>query len=247
MLNGSILSIILAAKDVEPKLLKRCVGAMAGLRHSSCISLTVVSSGTLPDVFSLFSDDLRSLKVIHMEPKGIYSAYNRGLDAELGSYVLFMGADDIVLPGLDDVLESMCSATEEPDMIACPVFMQDRGLSSPSRVRGSLVLRNWCQQGLLYRASLFAERRFDPKYVVQADHKFNIEVAAKKGTVIDYRSDTICYFSQGGNMYQRTDLEFRRDMPTIVKDSYGWTFWILALARRSLANLIKGDPAKGER
>jgi glycosyltransferase involved in cell wall biosynthesis len=248
MQDSSILSIILAVKDAEPKMLKRCFGAIAGLRHSSCISLTVVSSGSLPEVFSVFSGDLGNIEVINMEPKGIYSAYNRGLDAELGRYVLFLGVDDIILPGLDDVLETMISSTEAPDIIACRAFVQDRRLSGrPSRLRGSLVFRSWCQQGLLYRATLFAERRFDIKYVVQADHKFNIEVVGKKGSVVDYRLDTICYFSKGGITNQQTDLEFRRDMPAIVKASYGRLFWILALARRWLANVIKGDPAKGER
>ena len=247
MHDSLALSIILAVKDAQPKMLKRCIAAIGALRHSSCISLTVVSSGTLPDVFSVFSGDLGSVEVIHMEPKGAYSAYNRGLDAVLGRYVLFLGVDDIVLPGLDDVLGSMISLTAAPDMIACRAFMQDRGLSCPSMVRGSLVFRNWCQQGLLYNSNVFAGRRFDTKYVVQADHKLNIEVVAKKGAVIDYRSDTICYFAKGGLTNQQPDLEFRRDMPNIVKDSYGWTFWLLALARRALANVIKGDPAKGKR
>jgi glycosyltransferase involved in cell wall biosynthesis len=247
MQDSSILSIILAVKDAEPKMLKRSLGAIAALRHSSSISLTVVSSGTLPDVLSVFSGDLGSLKVIHMESKGAYSAYNRGLDTELGRYVLFLGVDDIVLPGLDDVLGIMVSSIPAPDIIACRAFMQDRGLSCPSRVRGSLVFRNWCQQGLLYRTTLFADRRFDPKYVVQADHKFNIEVVARKGAVIAYRRDTICYFAKGGLTNQQPDLQFRRDMPNIVKDAYGRTFWLLALARRALANVIKGDPAKGKR
>ena len=247
MHGSSVLSIILAVKDAEPKMLKRCVAAIAGLRHSLRISLTVVSSGELPDVFSLFAGDLGSLELISMEPKGVYSAFNRGLDAELSSYVLFVGVDDIVLPGLDDVLESMLSSTAAPDMIACRSLMQDSGLSCPSKVRGALILRNWCQQGLLYRSNLFAERRFETKYIVQADHKFNIEVVARRGAVIDYRTDTICYFSKGGTTFRQTDLEFRRDLPGIAKDCYGRGFWILALARRALANLIKGDPAKGER
>ena len=184
-----------------------------------------------------------AVRIIDTPPNGVYSAYNRGLDEKLGEYVLFLGVDDLVLPGLDRVMEYVLSIDDKPDFIPCFSIMQDVGLSGPSKIRGALIFRNWCHQGLLYGSKLFCNKRYDVKYKVQADHKFNLELMADKNHKVIYRDDVITHFASGGLTSTYPDLLFRADMPTIVRNSYGVFFWLIALAKRKLADLIKGAPA----
>lgn len=242
MLKKPILTIILAVKDTNAKQLNGCVWSIASLRNSSQIDLVVVSSGTFPGMDNGCVSLFYSVKIVDSEPLGVYSAYNRGLDEQLGEYVLFLGVDDLVLPGLDRVIEVVLSMEDRPDFIPCYSLMQDIGLSGPSKIKGALMFRNWCHQGLIYGAKLFENKRFDIKYKVQADHKFNLELMANTNLKITYRNDVITHFASGGLTSSYPDLLFRADMPTIVRESYGIFYWLIALTKRKLADLIKGAP-----
>lgn len=237
-----ILTVILAVKDSVEAQLNSCVWAIASLRNSAFIELLIVSSGAVARPDERCRKIFYGVKVVDAEPLGVYSAYNRGLEEKLGEYVLFMGVDDLVLPGLDRVIDSLLDADYRPDLVACYAYMQDVGLSGPSKIRGSLIFRNWCHQGLLYNSRLFTKRRFDIKYRVQADHKLNLELIADRSLRVAYRKDLIAHFASGGLTSKFPDLLFRADMPGIVLNSYGFFYWIIALAKRKLADWIKGPP-----
>jgi len=244
MSEKTVLTVILAVKDAEEKQLTGCMWSVASLRNSRSIDLVIVSSGRFPGLADDCKSLFRSVKVVESAPLGVYSAYNRGLDERLGEYVLFLGVDDVVLPGLDRVIDMIMSLEDKPDFIPCYSLMQDVGLSGPSKIRGALMFRNWCHQGLLYGSKLFAGKRFDVKYKVQADHKFNLELMADKKLKVLYRNDVITHFASGGLTSTFPDLLFRADMPSIVRNSYGNFYWLIALAKRKLSDLVKGDPTK---
>lgn len=194
----------------------------------------IVSSGELPELMKEHTASLNNIAIIDAKPLGVYSAFNRGLDENPEGYVLFLGVDDIVLPGLDRVIEFILSSDERPELIAACSLRQGIGLSIPGKVRGSLIVRNWCQQGLLYHSKLFEDKRFDVTYIVRADHKFNLELVANRKNRVVYRSDVITHFSSGGFSSQVADLKFIADMPSIVRHSYGPFFWLFALIVREL-------------
>ena len=240
--KSPLFTIILAVKDVNQNQFNACVCSVAALRHAGYIKLIVVFAGKPPQLLDGVKSLFHSVMLIESEPLGVYSAYNRGLDEQLGEYVLFLGVDDLVLPGLDNVLTLILSSEGRSDIILCYSLMQDVGLSGPSKMRGALIFRNWCHQGLIYSSKLFHTKRFDIKYKVQADHKFNLELMADRNLKVCYRKDVITHFASGGLTSTVKDLQFRSDMPDIVRESYGIFYWLLALAKRKLADLIKGVP-----
>jgi len=240
--NLPALTVILAVKDPDQAQLNACVWSIASLRNSRNIDLLMVYSGSAPVLDNSCRVRFHEVRLVESEPLGVYCAYNRGLDERLSLYVLFMGADDLALPGLDVVLDSVRSEENSPDVIACYSYMQNVGLSGPSRVKGALIFRNWCHQGLLYGSRLFTKKRFDVRYKVQADHKFNLELFADRNLKVDYRSDVITHFASGGLTSKVPDLRFRADMPDIVRAAYGNFYWLIALGKRALADIIKGSP-----
>jgi glycosyltransferase involved in cell wall biosynthesis len=236
--DSALLTVVLAAKDPEPAQFDACLASIAGLGKASRIDLIIVISGHLPPIPEACQSRLHRIHIVEQAPRGVYPAYNRGLDEVCSAYVMVMGSDDLLLPGLDKVIESI-AASERPHIVAARVLMQDIGLKGPSRFRWGLIFRNWCQQGLLYRTDVFANRRFDSKYRIQADHKLNMELVSDPATIVERREDVICHFSSSGFSQTSHDWVFREDMPGLVRRYYGVFFWMVALAKRGLATLLK--------
>jgi glycosyltransferase involved in cell wall biosynthesis len=238
--NSPLLTVVLAVKNPKTAQLDGCIAAIAALRNSPRFDLVIVASGCLPAISESCAARLHRLHIVEEHsPGGIYQAYNRGLDEVETPYVMVMGSDDLLLPGIDNVIDSIARGGR-PHLLASAVLMQDIGIVRPSRWRSGLIFRNWCQQGLLYRSDTLLTRRFDCKYPVQADHKLNMELVSACETVIEYRDDVICHFASGGLSQKVQDLDFRRDMPGMVRAYYGSFFWIVALMKRKLADLLKG-------
>jgi hypothetical protein len=232
-----VLTVILALKDPCNRQLRRCLAAIAALRDAREIALTIVFSGKQPEIPSFVQMQLAKVCLVETPPHGVYAAYNRGLEEGLEAYVVFLGVDDILLPGLDQVLEWVRGLSLLPDVVVCRVLMQDVGLSGASLFRRGLIFRNWCHQGILYNAKIFTRRRYDLAYFAQADHKLNIELAGERTTTILRRKEVICYFSSGGVSSCYDDLRFRKDMPQIVSNAFGKGSGFLTIARRSLADI----------
>jgi hypothetical protein len=235
----SVLTIILAIKDVDERQLYRCISSILSLKYSEYIDLLIISSGVLPNLNNTPVHYLNDFTVISTEARGVYSAYNRGIDEKPNGYVLFLGVDDVVLPGLDRVIEFILSLEVQPELIAACSLMQDIGLSQPNKFKSYLIFANWCQQGLLYHSKLFEDKRFDTEYVVRADHKFNIELIGDKKNRVVYLSDVITHFSSGGFSSRVEDSKFKADMPAIIKQSYGNFYWLIALAASKLSKFVK--------
>jgi glycosyl transferase family 2 len=234
----TLLTVVLAVKDPQAAQFDSCVASIAALRNSSRIDLVIVVSGEVPALSAPVKARLHRVLIVTHPPLGVYQAYNRGLDEACSQYVMVMGCDDLLLPGLDNVIDSL-GDQQRPHIVAARTLMQDIGLARPGRFRWSFVFRNWCQQGLLYRADLFTARRFDCKYPMQADHKLNMELVSDAGTVVQCRHDVICHCSSGGLSQQAPDRAFREDMPEIVRQCYGPFFWVLALLRRRLGDRFR--------
>ena len=237
--NFPLLTIILAVKDPPAAQFDACIASIAALRNSPRFDLVIVTGGSLPAIAESFKARLHRVRIVEQEPRGIYQAYNRGLDDADTPYVMVMGSDDMLLPGLDHAIDSI-EASERPYIVAARALMQNIGITGPSRFRWGLIFRNWCQQGLLYRTDVFATRRFDCKYRIQADHKLNMELVSDPRTVVRRCDDVICHFSSGGLSSTVPDWVFREDMPAMVHTYYGRFFWLVALAKRQLADLVKG-------
>jgi glycosyltransferase involved in cell wall biosynthesis len=237
--DSPLLTIILAVKDPPAAQFDACIAAIAALRNSPRFDLVIVTGGSLPTLAESYKARLHRVRIVEQEPRGIYQAYNRGLDDAATPYVMVMGGDDLLLPGLDEAVDSIADG-ERPHIVAARTLMQGIGISGPSRFRWGLIFRNWCQQGLLYRTDVFTTRRFDCKYRMQADHKLNMELVSDPRTVVRRCEDVICHFSSGGLSSRVPDWVFREDMPAMVRTYYGRFFWIVALLKRQLADLVKG-------
>ena len=218
-MSEPLVTVVIAAKDPEPRLLSRCLYSFATLDCAARIQVLLVLSGRMPTLDDVATAAFKSFEVLNTPAQGVYAAYNVGIDKARGRYALFFGIDDIALPGMDAVTSRL---EQEPfDVFAAACYMQSKGIRHPSSDRRSLIKANWCQQGIFYSTPRLAAKRFDTRYPIQADHKLNIDIVADGSSRIGISDELVAYFSFGGVSSVRHDLAFIRDFPNIVAAAYG--------------------------
>lgn len=241
-MDNFLISVVIAAKDPPAALLELCLASFSSLANAHRIQLVIVQSGSLPvlqkDAISRFA----AIKVIEVSPEGVYSAYNAGINAAEGTYVLFFGIDDIVLPGMDSVIDQLASATLPFHLFAAACYMQSVGVAVPSRWRTSLVFRNWCHQGIFYLRNYLLSHPYQTEYKAQADHKMNIDIVSNRALRFGISKELVAYFSAGGVSSLRPDLRFRKDFPSLVAHAYGLHFGFLVKIKQLVIDAVLGDP-----
>lgn len=239
-----LVSVIIASKDPPIALLELCLASFASLTNAQRMQLVIVQSGSIPPLQEAALSRFADVKVMEVPPQGIYAAYNAGINAADGTYLIFSGVDDIALPGMDVVIDHLAAVTAPYHLFAAACYMQSVGIAAPSKLRISLALRNWCHQGIFYSRHYLAEHPYETRYKAQADHRKNIEIVSNRRLRFGVSKELVAYFSAGGVSSLAPDLEFRRDFPSIVAHAYGLPFGIMVKIKQLLIDTILGDPAR---
>ncbi len=239
-----MLSIIIATKQPVWHKLNLCLLSIASLESANKIKVILIySEGQchISDKLTIRFEDFVSCE---MDSLGVYAAYNKGLGFIREGYVLFLGDDDIVLPGLDQVISKISKDRICVDLVGCESYMQlTRKLSSLPTFKCLVLWKNWNHQCCLYNSRLFKEHEFSEEYRIQADHEFNIKVMSSRSCSWVRLHYLISHFTSGGCSSTQNDLRFRKRMPLIAKKHFGWCGYLFCLSRRVLADSIKGRPS----
>jgi glycosyltransferase involved in cell wall biosynthesis len=235
-----ILSIIIPIKYWNDKRFILLLNSIQFLMETFHIEIIIVYGSESPkDLFIKNNIINNRIKLVHTEPRGIYNAFNVGINYSTGSWVMFFGGDDMLLPSLNNLLERLDDSYLKYNAIVCKVVFGDKGIFSPYKNKFGLIFKNWCQQGVLYNRSIFKEFIFDESYIIQSDHKFNIEISCSINANILYLNDIISFFNTSGLSQGTHDWEFRKDMPYIVKTNFGLFWGGVTILRRTLGSMKK--------
>jgi len=229
-----MLTIILPSLVCDAQYL-RCISAIraAMLNKVKYEIISVVKE--VAAFFDITSEDLHILPEVR---PGIYAAMNVGLSYAKGTYVYFLGQDDIMLPQFADVFTK--GANQMADIILANVFWGTGVVYKNHQSPYSLVRRNWCHQGVIYKRKLFKEFsiEFPEEYSSQADHYVNIRFVGVKKSVHKY-SECIAWYSAGGFSSRNCDLVFRNRFPFLVLDNFGFLFFFIVVVRRKSLYLVR--------
>lgn len=239
-----LITVVIAAKEAPAALLEICLASFSALTNAHRLQLVIVQSGSLPVLPKYAITRFSDLKVIEVPPEGVYSAYNAGIQVADGTYVLFFGIDDIVLPGMDTVIDQLTVAKGPFHLFAAACYMQAVGVAEPSRRRTSLVFRNWCHQGIFYLRSYLLSHPYQTEYRAQADHKMNIDIVSNRALRFGISKEVVAYFSAGGVSSLRPDLVFRKDFPALVAHAYGRHYGLLVKVKQLVIDALLGDPER---
>lgn len=91
------ISIVIATYNAG-EVLGRCLGSIVGQLNED-VELIIIDGGSKDKTLDVINNFRGSISYVVSEPdKGIYDAWNKGVKCSKGEWIMFIGADDILLP-----------------------------------------------------------------------------------------------------------------------------------------------------
>ena len=150
---------------------------------------------------------------------GLYDAMNKGVRASKGRWVLFLGADDLLVNSLRDIASHL---TDERTVYYGDVYMpkRQRIYDGPFSAY-KIMFRNICQQAIFYPRCVFESYCFDTRYQILADHAFNIACYGDKRFQFRYIRKLICLYNDySGASIDTEDQKFQADRQSLIRTHF---------------------------
>ena len=144
---------------------------------------------------------------------GIYDAMNRSLNYVKGNWVIFLGADDLLMSGF----ENMIGLLKDPNTIYYGnlLFYGKEFLKIYDDYY--LTKLNICHQAIFYPRSVFIKYNYDLKYKVYADYHLNLRCWNDPQFKFVHADHLISYFREGGFSSYTKDPVFEGDREMLFK------------------------------
>lgn len=79
--------------------LERCLTSIRGQKRAE-VELLIMDGGSTDSTLQIANDNSDIIdKIVSEKDKGIYDAWNKGIKIAKGDWIMFLGADDVLLPG----------------------------------------------------------------------------------------------------------------------------------------------------
>lgn len=151
---------------------------------------------------------------------GIYHAMNKSIQFARGKWLLFLGADDELLPDFAKMIPHL----QDENCIYYGDYLSNGarfgGKFTSYRLSKSCI----CHQNILYPKRVFEKYQYHEKYVSSADYFLNIQCWEDKEFKWKYISNIIANFSSEGFSGYYIDKAFEYDRIKIIKKYLG--VWI---------------------
>lgn len=228
-------SVILPALKPDNEFL-RCIYSIR-VSFSDRMPYEIISVVSDLNAFDLLKAD--DIKFIQEDTSGIYGAMNKGIREAVGRYLYFIGQDDVLLPA---VVKAVSAGFETgADLILGNVYWGSRGIFRNSKLRHSLIWRNWCHQGIFYHRQKFIDTvtEYPVQYPVQADHCVNI-IFSSGAKLKTFKFDgCVAWYSSDGFSSRFVDNNFREIFPKLILQHFGHIPYFIVVVRRALLQVLK--------
>jgi glycosyltransferase involved in cell wall biosynthesis len=144
---------------------------------------------------------------------GIYDAMNRAVNYIKGQWVIFLGADDLLLNGFN----KMISRLEDPNSIYYGNILFYGKEFVKVYDDYYLTKLNICHQSIFYPKTVFHKYNYDLQYNVYADYHLNLRCWDDPQFKFVHADYFISYFRKGGFSSFTKDSAFERDKDMLFK------------------------------
>ncbi|HEX8237202.1 MAG TPA: glycosyltransferase family 2 protein [Abditibacteriaceae bacterium] len=182
-----------------------------------------LSTDETVDVIRSYADQAtHAVRWVSEKDRGIYDAMNKGIDMASGRFLLFLGAGDLLRPG---ILQEIAPLLPQNTL----AFFYGNALMEGGHVYGApfdkskIAKLNICHQAIFYGREVFHSiGKFELQYRVLADHAFNIKCFGDERIHKIYVDRIISEYEADGFSAHNADNAFTRDRETLIKQYLGW-------------------------
>ena len=170
------------------------------------------------EVLKKYGDRIRWIS----EPdRGVYDAMNKGIALSAGRYLYFLGAGDVLYPG---VLSRI--AAELPDHDCAVVYGNFSVPHDDTKYYGHVgkywlcLVYDICHQSAFYGREVFEMLgKYDLRYPVRSDYLTNIRAFCDERIEKKYVDLTVACYERGGMSELLIDDAFVADFPAIIREN----------------------------
>lgn len=180
------ISIIIATFNAE-LYLEQCIKSIIH-QKSDLIELIIIDGKSSDKTVDIIKSNEKHIDFWISEPdNGIYDAWNKGIKHANGDWIMFLGADDQLLPQtINTYIDYIQSTNETYDLISSKIQMIDmrgkkiRIIGYPFRWPNFLISMHIAHPGALHSKKLFETYGiFDTNFKIVGDYELLLRAGAK--------------------------------------------------------------------
>jgi glycosyltransferase involved in cell wall biosynthesis len=207
------------------------------------IEYIILDGGSTDGTLDILSSYKKQINCLISEPdRGVYDAFNKGIDLANGDWIYFLGSDDQFAD--NNVLTDVFSKKYKSKMIYGNVIWGDtKNIYAGKFKKTKLYYQNICQQAIFYHRDAFhILGKFDLQYKLLADWVFNMRAFASNIISPVYLERVIAVYSTDGISLSNTDAVFIKNRQKLIKEIFGhhhyiyfkYVYWMHLRVRRLL-------------
>jgi glycosyltransferase involved in cell wall biosynthesis len=208
----SIVTVVLNAADT----LERTIQSVTGQDFAD-FEYLIIDGGSTDGSLDIIRAYESKIHYWRSEPDdGVYDAMNKAVRIARGRWVLFVGADDVIVSRLGDIAPLL---KDERTIYYGDVYMlrRQRTYDGPFNAY-KIMFSNICQQAIFYPRRVFEVHRFDNRYKLWADHVLNMQCFGDKRFRFTYIGKLICLYNDfTGMTATTTDARFEADRESLIR------------------------------
>jgi len=238
-----LISIIIATFQAGEHLGK-CLDSIAALDMKE-IEIIVIDGGSSDQTLSILREfSYGRFSWISEPDHGIYDALNKGVQRAQGSWLYFLGSDDLLLPGFREMAGELTSRNTVYYGIPKGYYLNSK---KPDFVllKGKFSgykMAKYClnHQVIIYPSSVFQKYQYQTKYKILADYALNMQVWGDRDFKKKFIPLEIALYNMTGVSAFAKDELFERDKPAMIRESLGWLiYWRWGL--KKIKKKISGE------
>lgn len=218
-----LLSIIIPSFQASASM-DACLQSLARQQGLEQVEI-LVQDGNSTDDTAAIVQRYRHLPIVwqQMPDAGVYDAMNKAILRSRGTWLYFLGADDVLHD--DDVLAELLPQLRHSaaDLLHGQAWMKNSGYMHGAEwsLQKLLFEGNLCHQAVCYRKSLFDRLGlYNLRYPIWADWEFNIRCFRHPVLQVAYWPRPLAVYNDQAGLSRQPDPVFSQELPGCIKADY---------------------------
>ncbi|MDT7602598.1 MAG: hypothetical protein QOF61_595, partial [Acidobacteriota bacterium] len=205
----------------------------------------VVDGGSSEDTLNIIEKYSRELIVSSEPDRGLYDAFNKGIEKASGRYLYFLGAGDRLRAGVLEEVDRLVP-TDDRTFLYGSAYLMRLGVVRTGHEIGKTHLKHWniYHQAIFYGREIFETvGKYSLDYEVYSDWEMNMKCFGEPRIPKKFMPLVVADYEGGGVSEIKTDARFKKDRPRLVRKHFGWreyiTLWTDPLRARLSTQRLK--------